>query len=941
MITHISRAVSLFLAAAAAWAVIPPVPVAAQPPAASPVVQVQDEPIKGVIVRTKGAKDLSSGQVATADSLKGELEDAVTAAVQSGLNAIFFEARPDAQLLYQSQILPQIPLYKNYSEIGKFDALEYLVEKAAGQGIAVYAVMSPYLLADKDKAADLQASANYKAYQDISLPASDGSLIINPANKNGMELIAKAGAELLNRYPIAGLVFDSLFQDSVLQLQKNRNFAAELMSLIRGSSDSGKGQKLGIAIPASNENMAQYLLAENLQELGATDFVTSYVDSSSAYLDSAANIRAKAGSANVITLNTLSANGKNPDAAALIGNNRDLSYQVTANSINGMGGFVIDSYSSLRRNQNTIAQEVNADYSEILAYLDSSGLDFPQELSVNRPSGDLQTWYQQYFIMGTSDPSLPLLMDGKEVERYGTKGAFGILVNLAAGKNTFTFTQGGAAETVVISRVTGSSQPSPISAITQSSMFPSADDVVFSDSSISLKCVAPAGSSVTASVAGQTVPLAQAAETAQAGIPATFSGKLPFPAEYDANGVFPVGPVTYTLTYGGKTTEYTSSGNLFLAGAGTPVKVKVKNYMANVLVNYKVPGDFVTALKIGAVDSIVPSEESYASSGDEFFALSSGGYISKRDVEILDGSPSVINQVSKAVLQETAQGEQLILTGTVSPVYHANQTEAGFSVELFQTGLDPTQISVAGSQLIQKIGVTQNQGSVTLDFTLKNPLWGYDVSFNGADTIIFIKRAPELSGSAAYPLKGVTVVLDPGHGGTDSGALGITGAEGPTESNLNDIVSQVTRMRLEQLGAEVQMTRTDDTFIGLDDRMIYTDGVLPDFFIAVHHNSTAENTDSNKAKGVEVYFHTPYSQAFSDNMLEAVSAATGRMKRQSMISYFRVVRTTYAPAVLLETGFVPNPAEYEQLCDPVVIMNTAEGICNGIINTIKQYHVSQ
>ena len=131
------------------------------------------------------------------------------------------------------------------------------------------------------------------------------------------------------------------------------------------------------------------------------------------------------------------------------------------------------------------------------------------------------------------------------------------------------------------------------------------------------------------------------------------------------------------------------------------------------------------------------------------------------------------------------------------------------------------------------------------------------------------------------------------------------------------------------------MTReSENEFLELDERMQFTEEYYPDFFLSVHHNSVAETVDSNTSKGAEIYYHTSYSQTMSENILEALCANTGRQLRGAYPGYYRVTRVTCAPAALLETGFVPNPVEYEELCDLNNIIESANAICEGIIASI-------
>ena len=76
-------------------------------------------------------------------------------------------------------------------------------------------------------------------------------------------------------------------------------------------------------------------------------------------------------------------------------------------------------------------------------------------------------------------------------------------------------------------------------------------------------------------------------------------------------------------------------------------------------------------------------------------------------------------------------------------------------------------------------------------------------------------------------------------------------------------------------------------------------------------------------------------------ILDSVTSATSREARGAYQDYYRVTRMTYAPSLLLELGFVVNPLEYEDLCQPLRIYQTALGIADGIIRTIEDFNGQQ
>ena len=181
-------------------------------------------------------------------------------------------------------------------------------------------------------------------------------------------------------------------------------------------------------------------------------------------------------------------------------------------------------------------------YNDFDAITSHVNLKVPARLTLTRPEKDVSTSAAAYFITGGSDPDEKLTMNGEAVSGRGARGSFGVLVALQKGVNTFVFRNGGRSEEINITR--GADTPVTITNIRGAA--PSFDCATYSGETISLQCTAPSGAQVTATVGGRQVALKQAAATAVAGVPATFSAKT---TAGEVDGTRNLGPVTYTMTY--------------------------------------------------------------------------------------------------------------------------------------------------------------------------------------------------------------------------------------------------------------------------------------------------------------------------------------------------------------------------------------------------------
>src|SRR5581483_51425 len=165
-----------------------------------------------------------------------------------------------------------------------------------------------------------------------------------------------------------------------------------------------------------------------------------------------------------------------------------------------------------------------------------------------------------------------------------------------------------------------------------------------------------------------------------------------------------------------------------------------------------------------------------------------------------------------------------------------------------------------------------------------------------------------------------TVVVDPGHGGKDSGVFKNRVAE--------KIVALDTAQRLagklRAAGFRVVMTRDSDRFIELNDRAAISNKQRNAVFVSVHFND-----GSRRAHGAQVYWHSNVSQEFAQRIENKLGEVT--MKDGVPHANFRVLRLNQYPAVLVECGFISNRREARRCADTKFREQLAQKIAEGII----------
>lgn len=171
-----------------------------------------------------------------------------------------------------------------------------------------------------------------------------------------------------------------------------------------------------------------------------------------------------------------------------------------------------------------------------------------------------------------------------------------------------------------------------------------------------------------------------------------------------------------------------------------------------------------------------------------------------------------------------------------------------------------------------------------------------------------------------------TVVIDPGHGGRDPGAVGIGGLQ--EKVVVNDIAPQVAAILREQ-GANVVMTRDSDYELDLAPRVQIAERANASVFVSIHANAISlSRPDVN---GLETFYASDAGQRFANTVHATVLNTMGMRDRRVRSARFYVIRQTSMPAILVETGFVTGAEDSPNLADPVWRSRMARAIAHGIL----------
>jgi N-acetylmuramoyl-L-alanine amidase len=207
---------------------------------------------------------------------------------------------------------------------------------------------------------------------------------------------------------------------------------------------------------------------------------------------------------------------------------------------------------------------------------------------------------------------------------------------------------------------------------------------------------------------------------------------------------------------------------------------------------------------------------------------------------------------------------------------------------------------------------------------LKNVQWGFWADYDDTTLVLHIRSAPHVSST---DLKGLTICIDPGHGGSEPGAIGPSGIR---EAVINlDIASKLARL-LTEAGAQTRMTRTTDENVSLQDRPQFAVSHNADLLISVHNNALPDNRDPWLEHGISTYWYHPQAIKLAQSLKKPLVTELSLHDYGTFFENLALTRPSNMPACLVEVGFMTNPDEYAQLLDPAFRARAATALLHGI-----------
>jgi len=260
-------------------------------------------------------------------------------------------------------------------------------------------------------------------------------------------------------------------------------------------------------------------------------------------------------------------------------------------------------------------------------------------------------------------------------------------------------------------------------------------------------------------------------------------------------------------------------------------------------------------------------------------------------------------------------------TGSVSLIITGARLGQGFA--------NPTNTH-ATLKYVKFIQLPGKPAKLKVDIVL-NRVMRVDTAVYDGSIVASIRPFKQSTGSLDQKI----IVIDPGHGGTQKGAV----SSGVNEMDVNLSIARKLAAALRQTGATVIMTREADVTMDLPSRPQVAMDNSANFFIAIHCNS---NLFPDSVSGTETYYHgwNPNS-IYLAKLVQSAACESTKMpdrgarsdRRDTSSSGFKVLRlldSTDIPAILVECGYLNNGTDRRQLIDPVFQSKLAAGIVEGL-----------
>ncbi|TAF56544.1 MAG: N-acetylmuramoyl-L-alanine amidase [Oscillatoriales cyanobacterium] len=548
------------------------------------------------------------------------------------------------------------------------------------------------------------------------------------------------------------------------------------------------------------------------------------------------------------------------------------------------------------------------------------------ELFVSYPPREHTTTSEQIFIIGTSDDDAPIVINGAPVER-SRGGHFAPTLPLELGANTIAVSQGNQSITLQITRLAAGTVYDTDN-FTAATIDPAVAIERQLGEPLCLSAIAPATiTNPTVTIGGQTLPLYP--EPAPIELPPN-SAVLNNRQEFFPSNSTPLAPQfqrwshcttfdqpgtfaapEFRATLNGQPIAQIGGGSVTIAPISPVAIATVSVPEAVARTGSTTNHSRLTPLPRGTRATITGRD-------GEWLRLDYGGWIKDEEVTIAtQGQPVQATMRSAAMVDVGDWVEVRIPLQSAVPV-SVDQSRDTLRLQLHNTTAETDIIRWLDLPWLRGIQWQQlDPDRVEFRFEFAPEVhagqqWGYRVRYDQTTLVLSLRKPPEID--ADRPLAGVTILLDPGHGGPED--FGTRGPTGYPEKEMTLTIAQLIRDQLEARGARVVMTREEDADLWPNDRVAVIDATEPTIALSLHYNALPDGGDPIATHGISTFWYHSQAEDLARFLHNQLITRLDRGSYGAIWSNFALTRPSNTLAVLLEFGFAINPDEYDWIVDP-------------------------
>ena len=568
-------------------------------------------------------------------------------------------------------------------------------------------------------------------------------------------------------------------------------------------------------------------------------------------------------------------------------------------------------------------------------------------LTVVYPLPEHQTVAEKIFFIGTASPESPVFINGKKIENRSAGGHFAPSLPLKIGKNTFVIRQQDEELKLNITRVSDRPEVPDSLAFAPDSLTPAVDIARLPDELVCLSAVAPPDSKVSVRIGNSKILLMPQIDSVElAPNSAVLTAETPRlnptnTERYEGCTVLEVplnyGKPTYELERGDRRITKEGEGEIQIL---SPQDIKVVEVTADAGVARTGPStnhSRLTPLPLRTKARVTGKE-------GEWLRLDYGGWIKAEETQpVLGNVPprSIIRGIFSR--KEKSTTEIIFPLQTPVPV-EIQQKGNSITLTLHNTTAQTDTIRLDNDPIIKRLDWQQvSPTRVDYTFELKTEQqWGYDFRYEGSNLVFSLRHPPNITSLANNeleqliepenidldrPLSNIEILLDPGHGGEETGAKGPTGYP---EKDINLLMSELVEQELTRLGAKVYLTRDTDRDLSLEERTAAIAKLQPDLAISIHYNALPDDGDAENTKGISTFWYHAQAHAPAIFLHDYLVNKLNRPDAGVFWNNLALTRPHNAPSVLLELGFMINPQEFEWITDEREQQELAKTLAAGI-----------